>query len=72
MYLSGNVYGFQVLDQAGEHLESCWGFSGGYDEEGGALIEARAVVDHLTNKGATDHRGQELMPWAPELNPIVK
>lgn len=62
-YLSGNVYGFRVENDAGENLESIWGFSGDYDAEGGALSEARSVVDHLTNKGLTDEKGQYLMPF---------
>lgn len=62
-YLSGNVYGFQVLDAQDEVLDSCWGFSGDYDAEDGALAEARGIVDHLTHKGTTDEKGQYLMAF---------
>jgi len=65
-YLSGNVYGYTIEDAQGEHLDSCWGFYGDYDKDGGALLEARAVVDHRTNKGTTDHNGQLLMPFMAE------
>ena len=27
-YLSGNVYGYQVVDAMGEEMDSCWGFYG--------------------------------------------
>lgn len=71
-YMSGNVYGFQIEDAKGNDIDSCWGFYGDYDKDGGALLEARAIVDHRTNKGKTDHTGQLLMPWAPEVAPAVK
>lgn len=61
-YLSGEVYGYRVIDMAGDgdgEIASCWGFVGDY--ESGALAEARSVVDALTNKGTTDHKGQLLM-----------
>lgn len=41
--LSGNVYGYVVEDERGEHLDSCWGFSGDY-EKSGILDEARAAA----------------------------
>jgi len=58
-YLSGNIYGYVIEDAAGEHIDSCWGYYGEY--EAGALAEARSIVDHLTNKGKTDHKGQYLI-----------
>lgn len=51
-YLSGNVYGFKVLaepdDLTDENIEvdSCWGFSGDYDQKGGCLDDARSIADH--------------------------
>jgi len=45
-YLSGNVYGYTVEDQAGNDFDSCWGFYGDYDTKGGCLDEARGVADH--------------------------
>lgn len=27
-YLSGDVYGYEILDENGDHLDSCWGFYG--------------------------------------------
>lgn len=62
-YLSGNVYGYQVLD-AGAVIESCWGYPGDYDQKDGVLDEARAIVDIMTNKGKTDASGQFLFAFA--------
>ena len=41
-YLRGEVYGFVVEDQEGEHVNSCWGFYGDYD--GYVLEEARQSI----------------------------
>jgi hypothetical protein len=63
-YLSGNVYGYQIEDKEGQCIESGWGYYGDYDTEGGALFEARSLVNHLTNKGITDQHGQYLFEFA--------
>ena len=42
-YLRGNVYGYEVEDEDGNLLESCWGFFGDYD--GHVLEEAREQCD---------------------------
>ena len=41
---AGNVYGYEVVDQNGEQVDSCWGFVGDYDDEG-PLVQARLFVD---------------------------
>ena len=43
-YLSGECYGFRILDSSGEDVDSCWGFLGDY---GYCLEEARSIVKHL-------------------------
>lgn len=46
-YLCGNVYCYTVEGPDGEHLDSCGGFYGKYDEKnGGALPEARSAADY--------------------------
>lgn len=40
-YYTGDVWGFEILDEKGEHVDSCWGFYG-QDE---CLNEAKALVD---------------------------
>lgn len=52
-YLTGQVYGFIVEDEDGEHIDSCWGFypeekdKTGYDY---CLKEARDIVDFEVKK----------------------
>jgi len=50
--LSGNVYGYSVGD------DSCWGFYGDYEKEGGALQAAREAADYQAaeNKKAYEAR----------------
>ena len=45
-YLRGNIYGYTIEDPEGGDGDSCGGFFGYYDEEGGALTEAKSIVDH--------------------------
>ena len=42
-YLRGNVYGYEIEDEDGNFLDSCWGFIGDYD--GYVLEEAREQCD---------------------------
>lgn len=60
-YLSGNIYGYQIEDNEGYEIDSCYGFYGDYEKN--ALQEARNTIDHMTNKGTTDHKGQKLMAF---------
>lgn len=39
-YLTGNIYGF-VIERDGDHVDSCWGFFGDYEEH--CLGEARRL-----------------------------
>lgn len=49
-YITGNVTGY-VIEQDGEEIESCWGFIGDYDDENyGSLLEARSIVNHVTEE----------------------
>lgn len=47
-YLNGEVYGFQVKDETGDIVESCYGF---YSEED-AESEGKAVLDYFNKKVA--------------------
>ena len=47
-YLNGEVYGFQVKDETGDIVVSCYGF---YSEED-AEAEGKAVLDYLSKKVA--------------------
>jgi hypothetical protein len=50
-HFSGNVYGFQVLDKDGEHVDSCWGFEGDSDY---ALSQAKENVDGIISYNETE------------------
>jgi len=41
----GNVYGYQIEDENGEEIDSCWGFYGDYDAPFGAVHEAEAAIN---------------------------
>lgn len=43
-YVSGDVYGFVVEDESGEHLDSCWGFIGELDYAMTEGLEAAKYV----------------------------
>lgn len=43
-HLSGEVYGYVIEDDDGNHLDSCWGYVG---EMGDCLSEARRAADHI-------------------------
>jgi hypothetical protein len=47
-YLNGEVYGFQVKDESGDIVESCYGF---YSEED-AEAEGKAALDYFNKKAA--------------------
>jgi len=70
-YLTGNVYGYVIEDKEGEHLESCYGYSGDYNNKDfSALTEARHMVDSITENGKTDEKGQVLADF-PNLKKQV-
>lgn len=43
-YLTGNVFGYIIVDPNGDHIDSCWGFVGDVDH---CLAEAKFAVDGL-------------------------
>ena len=42
-YISGEVYGFTVEDDEGEHIDSCWGFYG-------SDLKTNGILDHVDEK----------------------
>ena len=50
-YLRGDVYGYEVEDQIGNHIDSCWGFYGGEHDKSGLLEYAHNAADcHLESE----------------------
>lgn len=46
-YIRGDVYGYSILDADGIYVDGCSGYYGDYDDEGGALTEARNAVEGI-------------------------
>ena len=44
-YLVGNVYGFKVVNDEGEEIDSCWGYYGDINKSG-LLDEAKGTIDY--------------------------
>ena len=44
LYLNGEVYGYEVTDSEGKHIDSCYGFYGD-PEESGLMEQAKSAVD---------------------------
>lgn len=58
-YFDGDVYGYVVADDKGNHVDSCWGFYGqSYAEE-----EGREAFEHTLTQQAEKHE-QQLLGWA--------
>jgi len=50
-YLTGNVYGYEIETEDGEHFDSCWGFYGDYNDY--MIPECKAIIDsHIEHKRA--------------------
>jgi len=49
-YLKGDVFGFIIEDESGEHVDSCWGFYG-YEY---CKTEAEAIVKNILASEAND------------------
>jgi hypothetical protein len=49
-YLRGEVYGYTIRDEDGLVVDACGGYYGDYDEDGGALVEAKAAVMGILNQ----------------------
>lgn len=52
----GDVYGFEVLDENGDEIESCSGYYGDYEEADGPLDEARQIARNYIEKRLDDAR----------------
>jgi hypothetical protein len=44
-YLTGNVYGYVILDPDGEDVDSCWGFYG--DPNKYMVQECKSIIEHM-------------------------
>ena len=44
-YLTGDVYGFEIIDPDGENIDSCWGYYG-YENIDELIEECKSTIDH--------------------------
>jgi len=52
-FLTGSVYGYNVLDPAGESIDSCWGFYETNNEDMAYMLsQAKAAIQHDREKRA--------------------
>lgn len=52
-YLTGQVYGFEIETQSGEHVDSCWGFYG-------SDLDQNGLLSHI---GLSKEEYKRLDPW---------
>ncbi len=43
-YLTGNVYGYEVIDKNDKDIDSCWGYYGNYNTSG-LVDDAKSIID---------------------------
>lgn len=60
-YLSGNVYGYRIINSNGDELSAVWGFYGDYEHN--ALLAAQEEANAFTHNGQTDVTGQKLFDF---------
>lgn len=68
-YLTGSVYGYQVVGPDGEELHSCWGYFGYDHEASGLLDEARSQVDYEIGQ-AREQWLEQLKTWVRNRVPL--
>jgi hypothetical protein len=57
-FLRGDIYGYVIDSAEEEHIESCWGFYGDYEEY--CLTEARSMVDCLVEQAKKEAEGNQM------------
>lgn len=69
-YLSGSVYGYQVEDQEGDDLDSCFGFYGYEHKKSGLLEYAENAIDCHIEQTKKDHFAL-LKKWIKNKVPLM-
>lgn len=60
-YMQGEVYGYKVIDEHGENIDSCWGYYGD-DGKKYAIECAKDIIDHNIKNTINKHLSQ-LKAW---------
>lgn len=55
-YLTGQVFGYEVIGKEGDHLDSCWGFVGDMDY---CLSEGKSAAEHATDPAIFGDNSEE-------------
>ena len=66
MYLKGDVYGYKVMNPAGEEIEdgSCWGYYGDENEKTGLMDSAKGAIDFDIKENLKTHGEQQKLELA--------
>ena len=51
-YLTGNVYGYTIVDPYGEEKYSCWGFFGNYNEF--LITDCKQMIDYYVSENQVE------------------
>lgn len=51
-YLTGNVYGYTIVDPYGEEKDSCWGFFGNYNEF--LITDCKQMIDYYVSENQVE------------------
>jgi hypothetical protein len=55
-YLTGNVYGYTIVDPYGEEKDSCWGFFGNYNEKFNEFLitDCKQMIDYYVSENQVE------------------
>lgn len=55
-YLTGNVYGYTIVDPYGEEKDSCWGFFGNYNEKfiEFLITDCKQMIDYYVSENQVE------------------
>lgn len=62
-WANGNIWGYVIEDEDGEHVDSCWGFIGDWDGDDLALDAGREALEHF----AEDAKAAKAAALAEEI-----
>lgn len=68
-YLTGEVYGFDVCNNEGESLDSCWGYYGDTSIKD-AIIEAKSTIDYHISQMIKAHT-DKVKQWITNKVPLI-
>lgn len=67
-WLRNEVYGYQLVNNEGEEMDSCWGYYGD-PETSGLLADAKSAIDHAIRRNIKQHL-QKVKEWIINKVPL--